>query len=103
MAKRKTRESHTGQLGILNPAVVIFVCVFALAILGVSVLFSASLPVDTNDPYQIIEKQALWMGITFVAGLLALKIDLEWFRKFIWVGYAVCVICLLYTSDAADE
>ncbi|MFL3656502.1 MAG: FtsW/RodA/SpoVE family cell cycle protein [Opitutales bacterium] len=95
MAKRKTRESHTGQLGILNPAVVIFVCVFALAILGVSVLFSASLPVDTNDPYQIIEKQALWMGITFVAGLLALKIDLEWFRKFIWVGYAVCVIGLV--------
>ncbi|MBT6379310.1 MAG: hypothetical protein HOJ89_03735, partial [Opitutales bacterium] len=67
MAKRKTRESHTGQLGILNPAVVIVVCVFALAILGVSVLFSASLPVDTNDPYQIIEKQALWMGVTFVA------------------------------------
>ena len=95
MAKRKTRESHTGQLGILNPAVVIFVCVFALAILGVSVLFSASLPVDTNDPYQIIEKQALWMGITFVAGLLALKIDLEWFRKFIWVGYVVCVIGLV--------
>ncbi len=73
----------------------IVVCVFALAILGVSVLFSASLPVDTNDPYQIIEKQALWMGITFVAGLLALKIDLEWFRKFIWVGYAVCVIGLV--------
>ena len=95
MAKRKTRESHTGQLGVLNPAVVIVVCVFALAILGVSVLFSASLPVDTNDPYQIIEKQALWMGITFVAGLLALKIDLEWFRKFIWVGYAVCVIGLV--------
>ena len=95
MAKRKTRESHTGQLGILNPAVVIVVCVFALAILGVSVLFSASLPVDSNDPYQIIEKQALWMGITFVAGLLALKIDLEWFRKFIWVGYAVCVIGLV--------
>ena len=95
MAKRKTRESHTGQLGILNPAVVIVVCVFALAILGVSVLFSASLPVDSNDPYQIIENQALWMGITFVAGLLALKIDLEWFRKFIWVGYAVCVIGLV--------
>lgn len=95
MAKRKTRESHTGQLGILNPAVVIVVCVLALAILGVSVLFSASLPVDSNDPYQIIEKQALWMGITFVAGLLALKIDLEWFRKFIWVGYAVCVIGLV--------
>ena len=94
MAKRKTRESHTGQLGILNPAVVIVVCVFALAVLGVSVLFSASLPVHTDDPYQIIHKQAIWMGLTFVAGLLALKIDLEWFRKFIWVGYAVCVIGL---------
>lgn len=95
MAKRRTRESHTGHLGMVNPAVAIVVCVFALAMLGVSVLFSASLPVDANDPYQIIEKQAMWMGITFVAGLLALKVDLEWLRKSIWVGYALCVVGLV--------
>ena len=95
MAKRRSRESHTGHLGILNPAVAIVVCVFALAMLGVSVLFSASLPVDAKDPYQIIEKQAMWMGITFVAGLLALKVDLEWLRKFVWVGYGICVIGLV--------
>ena len=95
MAKRKRKESHTGHLGIVDPAVAIVVCVFALAMLGVSVLFSASLPVDASDPYRIIEKQAMWMGITFIAGLLALKIDLEWFRKTIWIVYGICVIGLI--------
>lgn len=95
MAKRKTKAIHTGHLGVLNPAVAIVVCVFALAMLGVSVLFSASLPIDIDDPYQIIEKQMMWMGITFVAGLMVLKINLEWARKFVWVGYAVCVAGLV--------
>ena len=74
MAKRKTKAVHTGHHGVLNPAVAIVVCVFALAMLGVSVLFSASLPIDINNPYQIIEKQMMRMGITFVAGLMVLKI-----------------------------
>ncbi len=95
MSKRKSQGVHTGHFGILNPAVAIVVCVFALAMLGVSVLFSASLPVDADNPYRIIEKQLLWMGVTFVAGLIVLKVDLEWVRKFVWVGYAICVIGLV--------
>jgi len=95
MAKRKRKQSHTGHLGIIDPAVAIVACVFALAMLGVAILFSASLPVDANDPYRIIEKQAMWMGITFVAGLLALKVDLEWFRKTVWIVYGLCVIGLI--------
>ena len=95
MARRKPRAAHTGHVGVLNPAVAIAVCVFALAMLGVSVLFSASLPVDAKDPYRIIEKQALWMGITFIAGLLVLKVDLEWARKFVWLGYGLCVAGLV--------
>ena len=63
MAKRKPRAAHTGHVGVLNPAIAIAVCVFALAMLGASVLFSASLPVDTKDPYRIIEKQVLWGNI----------------------------------------
>ena len=94
MGKRRSRTPHTGHIGIVNPAIAIAVCVFALAMLGVSVLFSASLPVDSNDPYRIIEKQTVWMGITFVAGLIALKIDLEWARKFVWVVYGLCVLGL---------
>ncbi len=95
MAKRKTKAAHTGHHGVLNPAVAIVVCVFALAMLGVSVLFSASLPIDINNPYQIIEKQMMWMGITFVSGLMVLKVNLEWARKFVWVGYAICVAGLV--------
>jgi cell division protein FtsW len=95
MAKRKTKAVHTGHNGVLNPAVAIVVCVFALAMLGVSVLFSASLPIDINNPYQIIEKQMMWMGITFVAGLMVLKINLEWARKFVWVGYSICLVGLV--------
>ena len=95
MAKRKPRAAHTGHVGVLNPAIAIAVCVFALAMLGASVLFSASLPVDTKDPYRIIEKQVLWMGITFIAGLLVLKVDLEWARKFVWLGYGLCLTGLV--------
>lgn len=95
MAKRKSKSIHTGHLGVLNPAVTIVMCVFALAMLGMSVLFSASLPIDLKDPYQIIEKQVMWMGLTFVAGLLVLKVDLEWSRKFVWMGYAICVVGLV--------
>ena len=95
MAKRKPRAAHTGHVGVLNPAIAIAVCVFALAMLGASVLFSASLPVDTKDPYRIIEKQVLWMGITFIAGVLVLKVDLEWARKFVWLGYGLCLTGLV--------
>ena len=68
MAKRKTRESHTGQLGILNPAVVIVVCVFALAILGVSVLFSASLPVDPKDLHSFPTRRSSDLKASVVDG-----------------------------------
>ena len=69
MAKRKPRAAHTGHVGVRNPAIAIAVCVFALAMLGASVLFSASLPEDTKDHYRIIEKQVMWMEITFIEGL----------------------------------
>lgn len=95
MSKRKSKAVHTGHLGIMNPAIAIVACVFVLSMLGVSVLFSASLPIDVNNPYQIIEKQVMWMGITFIAGLFVLKINLEWARKFVWFGYGMCLIGLV--------
>ncbi len=95
MAKRSSKNTHTGHFGVLDPAVAIVVCVFALAMLGVSVLFSASLPIDADNPYLIIEKQAMWMGVTFVAGLIVLKLNLEWIRKLVWIGYGLCVLGLI--------
>ena len=92
MGKRK--KSHVGYSGALNPAIVILTCSVALTVLGITILFSASLPVDADAPYRIIEKQAIWIGITAFVGLLILKVDLEWARKFVWTGYVLCALAL---------
>lgn len=81
--------------GKATPAMFILLCVFALVMLGFTILFSASLPVDSKSPYLYIEKQAVWIVITFVVGLGILKVDLEWFRKFIWFGFALSVAGLI--------
>lgn len=78
-----------------NPAIFILLCVFALVMLGITILFSASLPVDSKSPYLYIEKQAVWLVITFFVGLLVMRVDLEWIRKFIWVGFILSIASLI--------
>lgn len=80
---------------MLNPATVVLLCAVILSVLGITVLFSASLPLDHAQPYRFLEKQALWMGITVVVGLIIFKVNLEWARKFIWTGYGLCALGLV--------
>ncbi len=91
----KNEKGHVGHSGILNPATVFFLCAVAQSILGVTILFSASLPVDSADPYLYISKQAMWIGLTFVIGFVAYKTDLEWARRLIWVFYGLCGLLLV--------
>ncbi|MDQ8204412.1 putative peptidoglycan glycosyltransferase FtsW [Pelagicoccus sp. SDUM812003] len=91
----KSSKGHVGYSGVLNPATVVFICAVALSILGITVLFSASLPLDKSQPYRFIEKQALWMGLTSIVGLCLLKLNLEWMRRFIWVGYVLLAFGLV--------
>lgn len=88
-------KAHVGSHGVLNPATIVFLCAVALSILGITVLFSASVPLDDNEPYRFIEKQAMWMGLTALVGLIVLKINLEWLRRYIWVGYLIVAASLV--------
>lgn len=91
----KASKSHIGHHGFLNPATVILICTAMLTVLGATILFSASLPVDNDAPFRYIEKQAVWIGITLLVGLAIVKVDLEWLRRFIWVGYALGAVLLI--------
>ncbi|MEM9160378.1 MAG: putative peptidoglycan glycosyltransferase FtsW [Verrucomicrobiota bacterium] len=94
---RSRRKSNTavGGVGIINPAALLLVFALFLSILGLTVLFSASLPVNDESPYLLIGKQMFFMLATFVLGLIILKIDLEWSRKLIWLGYGLCIVALV--------
>ena len=70
-----------------NPTLIVFFCAFALSMLGLTVLFSASLPVNSNSPYSIIGRQVTWVAVTLVVGMVLLKVNLETLRKLVWVGY----------------
>ena len=91
----KNSRRQVGYSGLLNPATVILLCAMILSVLGITVLFSASLPVDEGEPYRYLEKQALWMALTVVAGLIVFKLNLEWIRKFVWIGYGLCALGLV--------
>ncbi len=91
---RHVAQKHSSGLTFLTPAMGVLICAIVLSVVGAIVLLSASLPLDEGAPYRFIEKQASWIAITFVVGLFVLKVNLEWARKFIWFGYALCLVGL---------
>lgn len=88
-------KGHAGFHGLLAPATVILLCACALTVLGITILFSASLPVNEREPYGIVLKQGLWICVTLVVGFLVTRVDLESARKYIWFGYALCLALLV--------
>lgn len=94
MANKK-KKAHVGASGVLNPAIIVLVCAGLLTILGITILFSASLHINDKSPYYFIEKQAMWVGLTLFVGLLLMLVNLDWMRRFIWVGYALGIGLLL--------
>ncbi|MBC2608197.1 FtsW/RodA/SpoVE family cell cycle protein [Pelagicoccus albus] len=94
MSKAKKKE-QIGHSGVLNPAAVVLACAAILTILGVTILFSASLHIHKSSPYYFIEKQAMWIGLTLLVGLVIQLVNLDWIRRFVWFGYAVGIGLLL--------
>lgn len=95
MAKKNKKKAHVGASSVLNPATVVLICAALLTILGITILFSASLHIHKASPYYFIEKQAMWVGLTVVVGLVVMLLNLDWIRRFIWVGYALGIGVLL--------
>jgi cell division protein FtsW len=82
---------------IVNPASLILVCAVALTVLGVAVLFSASIAVG-NDPYYYVRRQVTWLGLALLAGFLAARLNLEKMRRFAWWIAAAVVIGLVLVA-----
>lgn len=70
--------------------------VVALTFLGLVVLFSASQAMYDGDSTILLRKQLIWLFLATVAGGLALRVDLEALRKYVyWLGLASIVLLLL--------
>src|SRR5512146_2231941 len=77
-----------------NPATIIVVCVLGLSVLGLTVLFSASVSLK-SDPYFYLTKQLVWFAIAALACFVASRLDLEDTRRHVWVFAAICVAGLV--------
>jgi len=70
--------------------------VVALTFLGLVVLFSASQAMYDGDSTILLRKQLIWLFLATLAGGLALLVDLEALRKYVyWLGLASIIFLLL--------
>ncbi|HEY0967288.1 MAG TPA: putative peptidoglycan glycosyltransferase FtsW [Opitutaceae bacterium] len=81
---------------VLNPAAIIVVCAVGLAILGLTILFSASASFK-QGPYYYLNKQLLGVGLAAVACFITSRLDLEFARRYIWIigGVALLLLALV--------
>lgn len=77
-----------------NPASLILVCAVALTLLGVTILFSASMSFRT-DAYFFVRRQTTWLGLALLVGFLAARVNLEKLRKFTWWFAAILAVALV--------
>ncbi|PAW88067.1 MAG: putative lipid II flippase FtsW [Opitutia bacterium Tous-C10FEB] len=79
----------------ITPASVIVICVAALVVLGLVVLFSASSPIK-GGPYAYLYKQFIFLAVAIAAGWVVAMVDLEQLRKFAWVVGVLALVALLF-------
>jgi len=68
---------------LFNPASLILVCAIGLTLLGITVLFSASVSFR-SDPYFFVRRQVTWLGIALLVGFIAARVNLEKMRGLTW-------------------
>jgi cell division protein FtsW len=78
---------------VINPATIILVCVLGLSILGLTVLFSASVSLKV-DPFFYLTKQLIWFVLAAAACFAVSRLDLEDARRYVWVFAIVCLVGL---------
>ena len=82
------------RVSVINPVTIILVCVLSLSILGLTVLFSASVVSLKSDPYFYLTKQVFWFVLAAVACFGVSRLDLEDARRHVWVFAVVCLVGL---------
>lgn len=78
----------------VNPATLILVAAVALTVLGVTVLFSASMSIRT-DPYFFVRRQICFVGAALLIGFLAARLNFERLRGLTWWFVGIVGIGLL--------
>ncbi|WP_043583889.1 FtsW/RodA/SpoVE family cell cycle protein [Geminisphaera colitermitum] len=77
----------------LSPAGIMVICAAGLAILGLTILFSASV---TKNPEVYLFKQAAGIGMAIVAALVVSRVNIEFLRRYAWwIGGAAVVVLLI--------
>jgi cell division protein FtsW len=86
-------DAHRGRF-VLNPAAIIVVCAVALAFLGLTILFSASVSFK-QGPYYYLNKQIIGIVLATVTAFVVSRIDLEYARRHVWIIAGVSLLMLV--------
>lgn len=79
----------------INPASLILVCAIGLVVLGITVLFSASMSYRPDDAYFFVRRQTMWVGIALLVGFLAARLNLERLRGLTWWMVGIVLVGLI--------
>ena len=90
----RSRETQHHRSSFFGPASIILVCAVGLALLGLTVLFSASASFR-DDPYFFIKRQVIWFVLAIAAGWTVSRIDLEHARRYAWILWGAAIVMLL--------
>src|SRR5687767_15835584 len=92
MRSRYTDEtSSPGSL--VNPAIVIIVCALGLALLGLTILFSASAWFK-QGPYYYLNKQLIGVVAAGVVCFVVSRLNLDYVRRYAWWIAGGCLVLL---------
>jgi len=84
MKQRPDSPKPAWRLPAVSPAAIIVVCVIALSLLGLTILFSASAS-NRQGPYFYLNKQLLGFGLAIGVCLVVSRINLDFARRYAWV------------------
>jgi cell division protein FtsW len=91
-ASRDLRPARGGSL--VNPATIIVLCAVALAVLGLTILFSASAWFK-QGPYYYLNKQLIGVIAAGVLCFVVSRLNLDYLRRYAWWIAGACLFGLL--------
>ncbi|MFZ5822615.1 MAG: FtsW/RodA/SpoVE family cell cycle protein [Chloroflexota bacterium] len=92
------REQEGARSPTIGMDVPLLLAVIGLLVFGLVMLFSASWDFSLgayDDPMQMLNRQALWMGLGLVVMFVLTRLDYHYWRKLVLPAMAVTIILLL--------
>jgi len=79
---------------VTSPAAVIVICAVGLTILGLTILFSASVGF-AQGPYYYLLKQCVGVALATLVCVVTSRINLNWARRYVWILAVVLGLLLV--------